>query len=89
MEALHNNGFYQHVRKATRIQGANFSLIDHICIKNAPNTVKTGTLISDLSDYFINFVTFSIVKQRTKIKSNFYFKIESLTKIPKLISVKH
>ena len=73
LETLHNNGFLQYVRKATRIQGANFSLIDHICIKNEPNSVKTGTLISDISDHFINFVPFSIVKQCTKNKSNGYF----------------
>ena len=34
IETIHNNGFLQLVRKATRIQGENFSLIDHICVKN-------------------------------------------------------
>ena len=55
IEMLHNNGFLQLVRKATRIQGENYSLIDHICVKNEPHSVKTGTIISDLSDHFYKF----------------------------------
>ena len=73
IEMLHNNGFLQLVRKATRIQGENYSLIDHICVKNEPHSVKTGTIISDLSDHFINFISFPAVKKKTVPKTKGYF----------------
>ena len=73
IETLHNNGFLQLVRKATRIQGENFSLIDHICIKNEPPNVRTGTIISDLSDHFINYISFSAEKNTKVSKTKGYF----------------
>ena len=41
LETLHNNGFLQIIKKATRIQGPNISNIDHICIKNLSNIPMT------------------------------------------------
>ena len=73
METLHNNGFLQLVSKATRIQGTHFSLIDHICIKNEPATLRTGTIISDFSDHFINFILFPVEKSRTSLSNKGYF----------------
>ena len=74
METLHNNGFLQLVSKATRIQGTHFSLIDHICIKkNEPATLRTGTIISDLSDHIINFILFPVEKSRTSLSNKGYF----------------
>ena len=73
METLHNNCFLQLVSKATRIQGTHFSLIDHICIKNEPATLRTGTIISDLSDHIINFILFPVEKSRTSLSNKGYF----------------
>ena len=56
LETLHNNGFLQIIKKATRIQGPNISNIDHIFIKNFNNIPTNGTIISDMSDHFINFI---------------------------------
>jgi len=67
LEILHNNGFLQHIRKATRIQGNNFSLIDHICSKNTGASIDTGTVISDISDHFMTLVAFPpLHKQKSK-----------------------
>ena len=70
LETLHNNGFLQIVKKATRIQGPNTSLIDHICIKNCSNIPLNGTIISDLSDHFINFVQLTDEKISKNSKMN-------------------
>jgi hypothetical protein len=50
------SGFVQIISKATRIQGKNFSLIDHIFTNDkgtAPTT--TGVITTDISDHFITF----------------------------------
>ena len=69
---LHNNSFLQLVRKATRIQGKHFSLIDHICVKNDQNPYLTGTLISDISDHFFNFISLSSTKKSTQNSTKGY-----------------
>jgi hypothetical protein len=56
LETVHNNGFLQLISKATRIAGDSFSLIDHILCNNFNPLHKTGTLLSDISDHFINFI---------------------------------
>jgi len=70
LETLHNNGFLQIIKKATRIQGQNISSIDHICVKNCNASSISGTIISDLSDHFINFFQLSEekVSNENKIK---------------------
>ena len=61
--------------KATRIQGNTFSLIDHILTKTEINVELSGTIISDISDHFINFVAVPCTKTRVtsdiKPKRNF------------------
>ena len=57
LDLIHSNGFLQITRKATRIQNNSFSLIDHILTKNEPNDLSSGTIVSDLSDHFVNFVS--------------------------------
>jgi len=70
LETFHNNGFLQIIKKATRVQGQNISSIDHICVKNCNASPISGTIISDLSDHFINFFQLSEekVSNENKIK---------------------
>ena len=65
MEICHNNGFFQHIQKATRISGVHFSLIDHIFTKNVTSSATTGTLLSDISDHFFTFIALSNLKTRS------------------------
>ena len=67
LETLHNNGFLQLIKKATRIANNSFSLIDHICAKNTNFKITTGTIISNISDHFITFISLSAIpKKNTK-----------------------
>jgi hypothetical protein len=56
MDIITNNGFLQLILKATRIQNNSFSLIDHIFVNNISGTIKSGVIISDISDHFITFL---------------------------------
>jgi hypothetical protein len=49
------NGFLQVITKSTRIQGQSHSLIDHILINKNFGETDCGTLVTDISDHFINF----------------------------------
>ena len=75
LETIFANGFLQKIGKATRIQGNTFSLIDHILTKTEINVEFSGTIISDISDHFINFVAVPCTKTRVtsdiKPKRNF------------------
>ena len=75
LETIFANGFLQKIGKATRIQGNTFSLIDHILTKTEINVELSGTIISDISDHFINFVAVPCTKTRVtsdiKPKRNF------------------
>jgi hypothetical protein len=81
MDVNLSNGFTQLICKATRIQGAHFSLIDHIWTNtNLPN-YQTGTIVSDLSDHFINFIELPQEKLLKKPKSELKrkFTVENMT----------
>ena len=41
--------------------------------KNEPATLRTGTIISDLSDHIINFILFPVEKSRTSLSNKGYF----------------
>lgn len=57
LETIFSNGFNQKVGKATRIMGNSYSLIDHILTKNNNvENVLSGTILTDISDHFMNFV---------------------------------
>ena len=75
LETIFANGFLQKIGKATRIQGNTFFLIDHILTKTEINVELSGTIISDISDHFINFVAVPCTKTRVtsdiKPKRNF------------------
>ena len=75
LETIFTNGFLQKIGKATRVQGNTFSLIDHILTKTEANVELSGTIISDISDHFINFIAVPCTKTRVnsenKPKRNF------------------
>jgi hypothetical protein len=54
---LHNNGYLQLISKATRIIDDSYSLIDHILCKSFKQTYKSGTLLLDISDHFLTFLS--------------------------------
>ena len=56
LETIFTNGFLQKIGKATRIQGHSYSLIDHILTKTEVNVGFSGTIVSDISDHFVNFL---------------------------------
>ena len=56
LETIYSNGFSQKIGKATRISGQSFSLIDHILCKTAVNNLSSGTILTDFSDHFTNFL---------------------------------
>ena len=70
-----SNGYLQLTCRATRIQGDHFSLIDHILTNTHDRKLINGTIVSDISDHFINFVQLdhqkSKVKARVVTKRNF------------------
>ena len=68
MNTCISNGFLQLVCRATRIQNDHFSLIDHILTNTHERALVTGTIVSDISDHFINFVQLDHCKTRTKPK---------------------
>jgi len=64
-----SNGFIPINTKATRIQNNNYSLIDHILCNTVNYTTDstiTGTIVSDISDHFINFMCMPVTQQKHK-----------------------
>lgn len=51
------NGYKQMISKATRFSQASSTLIDQILFKDCPFNTESGTLINDISDHFINFIS--------------------------------
>ncbi len=56
MNLLFAAGYLQCVLKATRIQNASKTLIDHIHCNSISNHFRTGVFISDISDHFFTFI---------------------------------
>jgi hypothetical protein len=82
LDTIHSNGFLQIISKATRITGESFSLIDHILCKNNDSTTLTGTLVTDISDHFMNFVclpTNHKTKTDTSTKYMRSFSLQNMT----------
>jgi hypothetical protein len=66
-EPILSNGFLPINSKATRIQGASYSLIDHIVTNINPESLgTTGTIIADLSDHYVNFTEIPIPQCKAK-----------------------
>jgi hypothetical protein len=57
LETVHSNVFLQIISKATRISGHSYSLKDHILWNHFSPTFKTGTLVVDISDHLMNFIS--------------------------------
>lgn len=60
------NGFLQTIFKATRIQNKSFSLIDQIFVNFPDEKIKTGVIVNDISDHFLNFLTLPIASKSKK-----------------------
>ena len=56
LNSILSHGFLQTVIKATRIQGASSSLIDHIITNCSNVSFSTGSIITDVSDHFPIFI---------------------------------
>ncbi len=68
LNSIVGNGFIQVITRSTRIQGQSHSLIDHILINKKFGDGDCGTLISDISDHFINFHQLPSLNQKDKQK---------------------
>jgi hypothetical protein len=68
LNSIVGNGFVQVITRSTRIQGQSHSLIDHILINKNFGDGDCGTLISDISDHFINFQQLPSFNQKEKQK---------------------
>jgi hypothetical protein len=77
-----NNGFTQCISKATRIVNKSYSLIDHIPTNSLQTQLLSGTILSDISDHFMTFVTLSteINKQKNASRETRNFSSENLQK---------
>jgi hypothetical protein len=64
MNLLFATGYLQCVLKATRIQNASKTLIDHIHCNSISNNFRTGVFISDISDHFFTFICTSSVSPK-------------------------
>jgi hypothetical protein len=75
MDVNLSNGFIQLICRATRIQGIHYSLIDHILTNTNQPNYSVGTIVSDISDHFINFIKLSIdnppPKHKVEVKRKF------------------
>jgi hypothetical protein len=57
ISTIHSNVFLQLISKATRIAGESYSLIDHILCKSFNPNFITGSLLLDISDHFLTFLS--------------------------------
>jgi hypothetical protein len=69
MDSVFSHGYLQTILKATRIHNDKFSLIDHIFTNTACTSVKTGVLISDISDHFPTIFTFGSQPSKCRQKA--------------------
>jgi hypothetical protein len=66
LNSILSNGFLQVITKSTRIQGNSYSLIDHVLINKNLHERCHGTIVSDLSDHFLNFHQIVSPTEKTK-----------------------
>ena len=62
------NGFIQTVMKASRIFDGKISLIDHIFTNTKNPSIISGSIVCDISDHFITFISPPLIKQQIKKK---------------------
>lgn len=61
-------GFLNTITRATRIYNKSFSLIDQIFLKSDQKSIKSGVLLSDVSDHFF-FTFIELNRQKVNTKS--------------------
>ena len=71
LETVYSNGFLQKISKATRICNNSYSLIDHILYKSNNNDTVSGTILTNFSDHFTNFIGIQNVKSKSKNEYRF------------------
>ena len=71
LETIYSNGYNQKIGKATRIIGDSFSLIDHILYKSDLVNIKSGTILTDFSDHFTNFICIPLCNPKNKTEHRF------------------
>ena len=75
LSSISDNNFFQCIEKATRINKSSVSLIDHIITNANVSSIKSGVVISDISDHFITFIELpyqkSLKKHGVKHSRNF------------------
>ena len=64
-----NSGFILTNFLATRIQNSKASLIDHIFTNSKDSNIISGSIIDDLSDHFMTFLSPNLSRQKTKPKT--------------------
>ncbi len=81
LNLLHSYGFLQLIHKATRINGDQFSLIDHICSKNETISLNTGVIVNDISDHFTTYICLNstVPKITQKIITSRNFSSDNVT----------
>ena len=68
IESAMENGFIQTVMKASRIFDGKISLIDHIFTNTKNIEITSGSIVCDISDHFITFISPPLSKQQIKKK---------------------
>ena len=68
IESAMENGFIQTVMKASRIFDGKISLIDHIFTNTKNTEITSGSIVCDISDHFITFISPPLSKQQIKKK---------------------
>jgi hypothetical protein len=86
-----SHGFIQTLSKATRIQGASSSLIDHIITNCSNATFTTGSILTDISDHFPTFILNGKNKKQNEQKhiNSRIFSQTNLTKFKNTLAEKN
>lgn len=56
ISTFYSYGFYPCINKPTRVQNRSATIIDHIWINNVQIVLKSGILLTDVSDHFAPFI---------------------------------
>ena len=64
-----NSGFILSNFRATRIQNSSPSLIDHILTNSRDSNITSGSIIDDISDHFMTFISPNLTRLKSKPKT--------------------
>jgi exonuclease III len=79
LDLLFNNGFIPKVTVPTRITNTSSTLIDHTFLKLSNSNCHSGTITTDITDHFINYIVLEGAKQPKVSKFISYRKINDQT----------